>query len=351
MRRNLSFFFLCAILTSLCGCSMGGEKNSSLSAVYLATAILSLLLLVCYFCVRKKKDPWYGLLFISVLVVNVGYYLLSVSQTLTQALFANRLAYLGSVFLPLSILMIILNVTHTPHGKRTIAALVATSVVVFLITACQDFMGLYYQSVELIRANGMTVLKKVYGPLHILYLPYLLGYFTAMICLIIHSTLKDRIESTAYAFILTLAVFVNIGVWLTEQLVDISFEILSVSYIITECFLLGLHLLMAEHERLRKQSVVPEPEAAPEISALDADEQAQLSFFSEGFTRLTPKELAIYQCYVSGMSTAQIMEQLQIKENTLKFHNKNLYGKLGVSSRKQLRRLAAMQMRQNTPTE
>ena len=30
------------------------------------------------------------------------------------------------------------------------------------------------------------------------------------------------------------------------------------------------------------------------------------------------------------------MSTLNIKENTLKFHNKNLYGKLGVSSRKQL---------------
>ena len=30
------------------------------------------------------------------------------------------------------------------------------------------------------------------------------------------------------------------------------------------------------------------------------------------------------------------MQELSITENTLKFHNKNLYGKLGVSSRKQL---------------
>jgi DNA-binding CsgD family transcriptional regulator len=30
------------------------------------------------------------------------------------------------------------------------------------------------------------------------------------------------------------------------------------------------------------------------------------------------------------------MAILNIKENTLKFHNKNIYGKLGVSSRKQL---------------
>jgi len=30
------------------------------------------------------------------------------------------------------------------------------------------------------------------------------------------------------------------------------------------------------------------------------------------------------------------LQELSIAENTLKFHNKNLYGKLGVSSRKQL---------------
>ena len=30
------------------------------------------------------------------------------------------------------------------------------------------------------------------------------------------------------------------------------------------------------------------------------------------------------------------MASLNIKENTLKFHNKNIYGKLGVTSRKQL---------------
>lgn len=40
------------------------------------------------------------------------------------------------------------------------------------------------------------------------------------------------------------------------------------------------------------------------------------------------------------------MSDMNIKENTLKFHSKNLYGKLGVTSRKQLtamyRRLCAL---------
>ena len=36
------------------------------------------------------------------------------------------------------------------------------------------------------------------------------------------------------------------------------------------------------------------------------------------------------------MTSKEIMASLNIKENTLKYHNRNLYGKLCVSSRKEL---------------
>ena len=52
--------------------------------------------------------------------------------------------------------------------------------------------------------------------------------------------------------------------------------------------------------------------------------------------RPSPKERQLFDCYIAGMTTDVIMEQLCIKENTLKFHSKNLYSKLGVRSRKQL---------------
>ena len=39
---------------------------------------------------------------------------------------------------------------------------------------------------------------------------------------------------------------------------------------------------------------------------------------------------------MEGLTTQEVLEKLQIKENTLKYHNKNLYGKLGVSGRKEL---------------
>ena len=47
-------------------------------------------------------------------------------------------------------------------------------------------------------------------------------------------------------------------------------------------------------------------------------------------------EKAIFDAYIARMPTKEVMILLNIKENTLKFHNKNLYLKLGVSSRKEL---------------
>ena len=196
------------------------------------------------------------------------------------------------------------------------------------------------------RINGVTILDKVYGPLHPLYLFYLLGYFGAMVVLVIGAVSKGRMESGLYSMVLVVAVFVNIGVWLLEQLVKIDFELLSVSYIISELFLLGLYLLTEENRRLKSAIAVYEDsvyaEAAVNAEKAPVDDGAfeDLGIDAEqylaGLHRLTATELAVFNLYISGKGTKEIMSELNIKENTLKFHNKNIYGKLGVSSRKQL---------------
>ena len=89
------------------GCGMIGEKAASMSIIYGTVAFFSLVLLAAYFLLVYRKELWFVLLFASVFVVNSGYFLLSVSKTLDAALWANRLSYLGSVFLPMIMLIII----------------------------------------------------------------------------------------------------------------------------------------------------------------------------------------------------------------------------------------------------
>ena len=70
----------------------------------------------------------------------------------------------------------------------------------------------------------------------------------------------------------------------------------------------------------------------------------QKELFISGVKNLTPKETTIYNYYIQGKKTREIMQELAITENTLKYHNKNIYSKLGVTSRKQLRVYAEQYM-------
>ena len=65
-------------------------------------------------------------------------------------------------------------------------------------------------------------------------------------------------------------------------------------------------------------------------------------FFISNLNSLTPTELRIYELYLSGKRAAEIAEILGIKGNTMKYHNRNIYSKLGISSRKQLLRFASL---------
>ena len=145
--------------------------------------------------------------------------------------------------------------------------------------------------------------------------------------------------STGHVVILAIAVFVNLGVWFIEQLVELDFEVLSVSYIISELFLLGLHLVVSEHQKL--QGLVQEANLrAAELEATAAANKSGAAVHrvqdSPNVKGLTPTEKIIFDAYLNYMTTKEIMALLNIKENTLKYHNRNLYQKLGVSSRKEL---------------
>ena len=165
----------------LSGCEPVGTKSMSLSLIYAATMALSFLLLIGYCFAMRKKDIWFLMLFSCVCIVNTGYFCLAVSGNLNEALLANRISYLGSVFLPFAMLMIILNACKLAYRSWLPGLLLAIAAGVFFIAASPGYLDIYYSEVTLEHVDGASVLQKVYGPWHSLYLFYLLAYFSAMI--------------------------------------------------------------------------------------------------------------------------------------------------------------------------
>jgi DNA-binding CsgD family transcriptional regulator len=172
-----------------------------------------------------------------------------------------------------------------------------------------------------------------------------------MIGIIVYAIIKKRITSASYATLLASVTLGNIAVWGIEQIIDIEFEFLSISYIITELFLLMLYIMLQVQEHTSKteseasvttKQIPVQTEATGAVTVnSEAEETAEEPIdeyqrFCDGISLLTVTERKIFDLYVSGKSTAETAEAVGIKENTLKFHNKNIYQKLGVSSRKQL---------------
>lgn len=60
------------------------------------------------------------------------------------------------------------------------------------------------------------------------------------------------------------------------------------------------------------------------------------SMFLNNLHTLTKKERFIFDLYLEGKMAKDILTIADITENTLKYHNKNIYSKLGISSRKEL---------------
>ena len=351
---------LCAVLLCFSSCVSTGEKAISVAVVYCVTAVFSVMVFLLYMFGIRKKNLWFVLLFASVFVVNVGYCALAISRTLEEALLANRISYFGSVFLPMTMLMIIFDAIKIQYGKWLTGLLVGAGILVFLIAASPGYLDIYYREVSFVIVDGVGMLQKVYGSAHIIYLLYLMSYFLSMVAFIMVSMVKKKIDSAVHAFILLAAVFINIVVWLLEQVVKIDFEILSVSYVITELFLVSVCFLLQESEKqkqttqservtdevLSEKTDIQESDISEEQTSFDEKntvlffEKTEYKNFMYGLGLLTNAEKRIYDCYIEGKSTKEIIAMLDITENTLKYHNKNIYGKLGVSSRKQLKEIA-----------
>ena len=110
---------------------------------YGITFIVSLLMLILHFRIDRKRNIWLLLLFTFVAVSNAGYLALSLSRTLTAALLSNAVAYLGNVFLPFFLLMMVIQLSYVRYPRQLPAILILLNAVMFLIATSGGYSSVY----------------------------------------------------------------------------------------------------------------------------------------------------------------------------------------------------------------
>ena len=334
----------------------------NMAFVYAILAVVSLLMVAGYGIAVQKKDIWMLLLFVSVFIVNTGYFALAVSTTLEEALLANRIAYLGSVFLPFFMFMTIITVCRISLPKWFVAILLSGSVAVFIIAASPGYLDCYYKEVTLVFVNEMAKLHKVYGALHKVYYIYLFGYFVLMLGTVWISVYRQKVVSHKHVAMLLVVVFLNIAIWFIEQFIYCEFEFLSISYIVSELLLLLLYGMMQDYGIFPGHSAesICTSQTETEISTADIrvelpeavspmDDKEDNDCVSEVDTMmkklqeicpavhtLSSREKDVLCEMLKDKKRKEIADTLYISENTVKTHTANIYAKLGVTSKSEL---------------
>lgn len=312
-----------------------------MSTVYGIAMAVSLVMIGIYYFVDRKHDKWLGHLFVSVAVCDIGYFLLSLSDTLNAALWANRIAYLGNVFLPFSLLMMIMTLSRFAYPKWLPKVLVAANTVMLLIAASGGFLPIYYKDVSLGFVDVYPVLIKEYGPLHPVYKVFLFAYFAAMVAVIAHTAVRKTVVSSKHTVFLALVVIENIAIWLVENMIHSSFEFLSISYIVTEGMILLLYSILQDYgiTDTPKEAVAVTEQHTETVETIKAFTGEQIESIMKSWgaiDTLSQREKEVLRFLLENKKRKVIADTLFVTESTIKKHTAAIYRKLETANRAEL---------------
>ena len=257
-----------------------------------------------------------------------------------MGLLFTKVTYFGQITLLTSMLLTIVAVCGFKYNKVLPIVLFTVGGIMFMIVCTSGYLPWYYKEVTIDYVDGATKLIKEYGPLHIVYLVYILLCFCLLIATIIHSIVSKKVAEKKHAGLLIAIVLCNIVMWIIEKFVDWNFEFLSVSYILSESMLLFLYWMMQDY--VHKNNLPVYDKSTPIVivdSMTKAEKIKQIYAMLPEGTTLSNRQIDVLEGILDGKSRKEIAADLYLSENTVKMHTSSLYRVLGVSSRDELRAL------------
>ncbi len=301
---------------------------------------LSLLMPPLYFLfIRKKQnEPWLFILFVCISIVNLGYLLVALSKTVEFALWANKITYLGQVFVPMCMFLLISRLCGYVYKRWQICLLIGLAIVMFAIIFTTGYLDWYYTDVELGKSAGATYLIKEYGVLHPTNLIYVVTYFVVMLLVAFVSLIREKDASQKLAGLMLAVVLCNIGMWIIEKIISWNFELLSISYLMSELAFFFVYLLLQDY--ILKTEVPEQPLEKTRVIVLNsipkADKLARVLALVPENKKLTTRQLEMLDGLLDGKSQKEIAADLHISENTVKWHMGLLYTTLNVCGRDEI---------------
>ena len=159
--------------------------------IYAGIFVISLLCSMIYIYIwHKRFDVNFTLIFTLVPIACIGYLLFSTSRSLGEALYAQRIIYLGGCFLQLFILSGILNLCGIQVTKFIKIQMFFICAFMYILALSMGYTDLFYKNVSFDIENGHPVLIKEYGPAHTVFYALIIAFFVIGIFTIGYSLIR-----------------------------------------------------------------------------------------------------------------------------------------------------------------
>ncbi|MGN1040019.1 MAG: HD domain-containing phosphohydrolase [Candidatus Fimimonas sp.] len=200
--------------------------------VLFAISMLYLFVLILRF--KQASSVYYILLAVCVMLITFGYWQLSVSQTLEQALLASKISYLGASFVGYFMVCSIAKICKTKIPVAARIACVGWGFAIACLAMTIGHFDIYYKSATLLSANGFSYLVKDYGPTHFLFVVGIIAELCYGFLIVAFSFKKGKtvsyissIGSLAVMASVTIIYFIKVSVYpLLPLAYDVGFAIL-----------------------------------------------------------------------------------------------------------------------------
>lgn len=197
--------------------------------------------LIAAFKYRRRNSIYLIMCYISMIISIYGYITFAISKNVNEAILANKLTYIGGVFIPILILLHIFSRYYTSTKIKIALPLLIVGVVLFGLASTVGYCDIYYKNVALeFTKDGIPYLTHGYGPAYYLYMTYLGSYVIFGIGLIVFLFNQKKKVSYKNLSILSFNVVLCIIVYLLEKIFDFKFEIIPFMYAISSVIILLL---------------------------------------------------------------------------------------------------------------
>ncbi len=134
-----------------------GIYSIALFAVMLIS-MLSTFALVLYS--RRGTNTLEILISVCIMLSNIGYFILSCSRNLQEAVLANSLSYLGGVFLPLLIVYVLIDCSDSKIPSWFSISILLINIFIFVTTMLTDRLPLFYSTVKFVGGDPSHLIKE-----------------------------------------------------------------------------------------------------------------------------------------------------------------------------------------------